>query len=360
MSVSARSWFLLLILGSGMSGSPTALSHPAESNPMTASFGRPQAIPVGASIRFADGLNISLVRVNDSRCPAGVQCIWAGELAAEFALRGGEPGSSAQTVSLGTEHMKQRDVGVYSLTLLRASVDSATLLVDRKGDGNPVGESPVQVLAPQVGDLVRNPLTVTGSAPSDWYFDGEFPIRLLDARGMVLGKSLARAQRGSTRANAVPFVARFTFRRARTRDGVLILEKEIPSGRRTNPVLWRVPVRFAAPGENGDESPGRGDESGVRGSAVIGPSCPVQRMPPDPRCADRPYAATFAIQTPSGVRVATVSSGADGSFSARLPPGSYVIRLQSAAVMPSMPPQTFSVRANSYTAVRLSLDSGMR
>lgn len=360
MTVSARNWFFLLILGSGMFGSAAALSHSAESAPVPAAFGRPQTITVGGSIRFADGLNINLARVNDSRCPAGVQCIWAGELAAEFVLRSSEPGSSAQTVTLGTERMKQRDVGVYGLTLLRASVDSATLLVDRKSVGNPVGDAPLQVLAPRVGDLVRSPLTVTGSAPSDWYFEGEFPIRLLDSRGTVLGKSLARAQRGWTRAGAVPFIAHFTFRRARASEGVLVLEKEILTGRRVNPVLWRIPVRFTESGVNGEASVGRSEESGVRGTAVIGPSCPVQRMPPDPRCADRPYAATFAIQTPSGGRVAIVSSGVDGAFSARLPPGNYVIRLQSAAVMPSMAPQTFSVRENSYTALRLSLDSGMR
>lgn len=360
MNVSAGTWFLLLILGSGLFAPATALSHPTESAPNPAAFGRPQAIPVGASIRFADGLNITLARVSDSRCPAGAQCIWAGELAAEFALRAGEPGSSAQTVSLGTERTKQRDVGAYSLTLLRASVDSATLLVDKQSDGKPVADAPVQVLSPRVGDLLRSPLIVTGSAPSDWYFEGEFPIRLMDARGTVLAKSQAKAQRGWTRAGAVPFTARFSFRRSKARDGVLVLEKEIPSGRRTNPVLWRVPVRFAASGENGGDSAGRGDDSGVRGTAVVGPSCPVQRMPPTPGCADKPYAATFAIETPAGVRIATVSSRVDGSFSARLPPGSYVIRLQSAAVMPSMPPQTFSVRANSYTSVKLSLDSGMR
>lgn len=360
MTVSARNWFLLLILGSSMFGSHAAVAHPAESSPMPASFGRPQAMAVGGSIRFADGLNITLARVNDSRCPAGVQCIWAGELAAELVLRGSESGSSAQTVTLGTERMKQRDVGLYGLTLLRASVDSATLLVDRKGGDSPRPDAGVQVVSPRVGDVVRSPFTVTGTAPSDWYFDGEFPVRLLDSRGTVLGKSQAKSQRGWTRANAVPFVARFTFRRARTGDGVLILEKEIPSGRRTNPVVWRVPVRFAAPGASGEVSVGRGEESGVRGTAMIGPTCPVQRMPPAPGCQDKPYAATFAIQTSSGVPVATVSSGADGSFSARLPPGDYVIRLQSTAVMPSMAPQPFNVRANSYTSVRLSLDSGMR
>ncbi|MEO7252320.1 MAG: hypothetical protein ABIW30_06915, partial [Arenimonas sp.] len=107
MNVSARNLFFLLILAGGPFGSSAALAHPVASESVPAAFGRPQSIPLGASIRFADGLNITLSRVSDSRCPAGVQCIWAGELAAEFALRGGEPGSSAQTVSLGTERMKQ-------------------------------------------------------------------------------------------------------------------------------------------------------------------------------------------------------------------------------------------------------------
>lgn len=30
--------------------------------------------------------------------------------------------------------------------------------------------------------------------------------------------------------------------------------------------------------------------SGVRGAVVLGPTCPAERIPPDPTCAPKPYA----------------------------------------------------------------------
>ena len=109
----------------------------------------------------------------------------------------------------------------------------------------------------------------------------------------------------------------------------------------------------------GDPAPAKGD-SGVRGIVLIGPTCPVERMPPDPNCPDKPYAATFSIDTMAGAHVATVASGVDCSFAIHLRPGAYVIRLQSNAMMPRMAPHEFSVAAHTQTQLRLNLDSGMR
>jgi hypothetical protein len=103
-----------------------------------------------------------------------------------------------------------------------------------------------------------------------------------------------------------------------------------------------------------------GIKSGIHGVVTMGPSCPVERMPPDPNCADRPQAATFSIDTPTGAHVAEVSSGADGEFTQLLPAGTYVIGLRGTAAMPSMPAQTFEVSGNKYTELSLKLDSGIR
>lgn len=100
--------------------------------------------------------------------------------------------------------------------------------------------------------------------------------------------------------------------------------------------------------------------SGVRGTVTIGPTCPVERIPPDPQCADKPYATTFVITSTSGMSAGTVTSGADGTYKLGLAPGNYVIALQKSGVMPSMAPQSFTVSANTYTTLNLSLDSGIR
>lgn len=95
---------------------------------------------------------------------------------------------------------------------------------------------------------------------------------------------------------------------------------------------------------------------------MIGPTCPVMRMPPDPGCNDKPYKGQFIISSSDPTRSFgyLTNSDADGKFSFRLSPGSYNIRLSGAASMPSMQPQDFVVKAHWYTTISLELDSGIR
>ena len=151
----------------------------------------------------------------------------------------------------------------------------------------------------------------------------------------------------------VPFTATLAFKAPATATGEVVLEKDNPSAEPRNAQTLRIPVRFAV------ATTGRGD-SGAHGVVTMGPTCPVERMPPDPKCADRPQVATFSITTSAGAHSATVTSATDGSFSIGLPTGAYVISLQTTAAMPSMAPQTFTVAAHTYTQLRLSLDSGIR
>ena len=101
---------------------------------------------------------------------------------------------------------------------------------------------------------------------------------------------------------------------------------------------------------------------GVRGTATIGPTCPVVREGED--CEDRPVQTTLLITESDGDLVARVETVADGSFAHDLAPGSYVITADPDADPPgglrhgvSVP---FDVRAGSYTEVQVSFDSGIR
>jgi hypothetical protein len=59
------------------------------------------------------------------------------------------------------------------------------------------------------------------------------------------------------------------------------------------------------------------------GIAQAGPVCPVERVPPDPACADRPVAGALLLVTENGDEVARTTTEADGSFHLRLAPGDY-------------------------------------
>ena len=65
-------------------------------------------------------------------------------------------------------------------------------------------------------------------------------------------------------------------------------------------------------------------DSGIRGEATAGPTCPVERYPPDPQCRDRPYQATVKVRRKrTGELVKTFTAHKDGTFKVRLRPGTY-------------------------------------
>lgn len=105
--------------------------------------------------------------------------------------------------------------------------------------------SPVLVESPPRGALITSPVRVTGKARGSWYFEAEFPIRVLDAHGDMIGTGVARAQGDWQTSSYVPFEASIVFRAAPTDStGSLVIEKSNPSGRFQDAAESRVPVRF--------------------------------------------------------------------------------------------------------------------
>lgn len=62
-------------------------------------------------------------------------------------------------------------------------------------------------------------------------------------------------------------------------------------------------------------SPAGGGPPSVTGTVTAGPVCPVERIPPDPRCAPRPVAGAAVVATNAdGLEVGRATSVADGSY----------------------------------------------
>jgi len=101
--------------------------------------------------------------------------------------------------------------------------------------------------------------------------------------------------------------------------------------------------------------------SGVRGIVMIGPTCPVQKVPDDGSCADKPFETDLRISTKGGTPVKRFRSGADGRFTVALIPGTYVIgQPPGAPNVPSSQDQEFFVRADAWTDVTVKFDSGIQ
>jgi hypothetical protein len=104
-------------------------------------------------------------------------------------------------------------------------------------------------------------------------------------------------------------------------------------------------------------SPGATD-SGIRGRAVVGPSCPVEQVgvpcPPDP------FQGTFDVKR-NGTLVQTVTTDSGGRFSVSLEPGAYTLdTAESDSGVPLLAAVEVTVRPHAFTRVTLSFDSGIR
>jgi glucose/arabinose dehydrogenase len=109
-------------------------------------------------------------------------------------------------------------------------------------------ENLIRVRTVSPGDTVQSPLTVEGEARGTWFFEASFPVRLLDGNGKEIAVTPAQAQGEWTTQDFVPFRATLEFAPPQTREGMLVLEKDNPSGLPEYADELRIPVRFAGVG----------------------------------------------------------------------------------------------------------------
>ena len=119
----------------------------------------------------------------------------------------------------------------------------------------------------------------------------------------------------------------------------------------------------AVPSGDPAQSPsGIADPStGLSGTVLLGPTCPVQRI--DSPCPDRPVRATVTVRNvQTGVQVLVTSDG-QGRFVAAVGAGSYVLTADTGTGAPvgtRSPEVAATVVTGKVTQVVLSIDSGIR
>jgi len=113
------------------------------------------------------------------------------------------------------------------------------------GNATTTPDNMIRVTSPQPNATVASPLHITGEARGTWYFEASFPVRLEDANGTVLAQAPAQAQGDWMTTEFVPFAVDLPFAAPATATGVLIVEKDNPSGLPENADDRRIPVRFS-------------------------------------------------------------------------------------------------------------------
>ncbi|MHB8658743.1 MAG: hypothetical protein ACYC91_12455 [Solirubrobacteraceae bacterium] len=126
--------------------------------------------------------------------------------------------------------------------------------------------------------------------------------------------------------------------------------------------LWPMVVVLALWGCG--SASGQAPNSGIAGRVLTGPVCPVETLPPQPRCAPRPLAVALRVRRLRGAGgTRTVRSGVNGRFRVRLAPGDYLVQplARSGSPFPRPPaPLRVLVRRGHFTPITIIYDTGIR
>ncbi len=102
----------------------------------------------------------------------------------------------------------------------------------------------IQVQEPLQGSKVVSPLIVKGDAVGPWFFEGSFPVKLLDDQGKELASTTATSTESWMTETMIPFEAKLTFDPGTATSGKVVLEKDNPSGLPENAGKVEIPVIF--------------------------------------------------------------------------------------------------------------------
>ena len=122
------------------------------------------------------------------------------------------------------------------------------VFVSLKGKKNESEEENIDVNAdvivtyPVKNQIISSPLLIEGKARGTWFFEASFPIKLLDKDGNQLAVAIAQAQSDWMTEDFVSFKARLSWNSPAQMSGILVFEKDNPSGLPENAGEFKLPV----------------------------------------------------------------------------------------------------------------------
>lgn len=106
----------------------------------------------------------------------------------------------------------------------------------------------IRVTAPTAQSTITSPVTITGMTRGTWFFEGSFPISIVNWDGLIIGEGVATAQGEWMTEDFVPFTASITYTidpQTPYNRGAIILKKDNPSGLPEHDDALEVPVMFS-------------------------------------------------------------------------------------------------------------------
>lgn len=103
----------------------------------------------------------------------------------------------------------------------------------------------IHINSPRPNQTVSSPLTITGEARGNWFFEASFPVFLTNWDGLIIAQGIAQAKSDWMTTEFVPFEATLIFtvdKNVYSNNGSLILKKDNPSGLSENDDALEIPI----------------------------------------------------------------------------------------------------------------------
>jgi len=177
--------------------------------------------------------------VQDSRCPRGVQCIWAGAFQVEVVLIN-QSIRETKTMTLGEPAYL---FGGHSISLASVTPYPESGIAITANDYaitfhlvtnvvSYVNASPdlIKISSPLPGASVKKSFSIAGEARGAYFFEASFPVTVLGLGDEVLMQTYATAKGDWMTENFVPFSVDVTLPGAYSGSAKIVLKKDNPSG----------------------------------------------------------------------------------------------------------------------------------
>ncbi|KKP87402.1 MAG: hypothetical protein UR90_C0006G0005 [Parcubacteria group bacterium GW2011_GWC1_35_8] len=106
----------------------------------------------------------------------------------------------------------------------------------------------IQITTPRPNEIIKSPLEITGIARGVWFFEGSFPVILVNWDGLIIAEGFVTAQSEWMTENFVPFKGTLIFKTPEfpknLNNGSLILRKDNPSGLSEHDDALEIPILF--------------------------------------------------------------------------------------------------------------------
>lgn len=102
----------------------------------------------------------------------------------------------------------------------------------------------ILVYTPAANSTVTSPIIIFGQVPGNWSFEAQFPIKLEDQNGKIIGQTVANLQGDWMTDKLTPFTAKIDASLPSGQKGTLVLQKDNPSSLVKNDDSLKIEVNF--------------------------------------------------------------------------------------------------------------------